>query len=682
MSAALESLRDADGPAGITGLVQIGRGLYVAGDGLAECLGTPVFGIARINLDTWAVSAFNGSPERPTLSPPSVFSLSMSLVSSGVSKLAVGGAFTSVGGTGDFYRLALLDTTSDTFSQLGDAGATGAAGETGVNADVLAVATLALSITGTTQLHVYAAGRFTASAGQGRLVLNRVLQWTDEGGGAYRQMPALAPASGFGLFLNPATLLTSVTVVALNASFVAIGGNFDDIGDSPQSLAANLAVWDGDWLRPWPAAARRLRGVPMALAVTPSGRLLAAGTVTNGVTTGLLRWNGSDWQDMIDRLSYQGGVQGAGQGDCFGRPCAPRAVAVSAARWWVGGDFDHVGGSTTQPSTFTPAPMSRADGVAYWADRSGTGDGGLLASRPDGSWGVLGYAGLGVSGRVRTLTSINDNSAAPSEYDFVAGGDFRWAGALLQPSSGLVKISARATQVPPTFFYDSTGIAASGAPQGNASTWGMRGGPVRASAWLSSSSPIGPGVVIAGGFTSAPGVSGALRIALFNRQTGLYKSFCSPSVGVCGPAGDVYALTVAQLPGAATGTPQTQWVFIGGSWSYLDVDPDVNAGYSLLIASNVAAFNTDTQEWQPLDCGSGASGGSGTDGVDGTVSALAAYGAALYIGFIGKTGCGEFSPGLHRTSPAASIRAFAAPNTVAMVPPNNNCELFARKASA
>ena len=227
--------------------------------------------------------------------------------------------------------------------------------------------------------------------------------------------------SSFGSGMSGAGTLTSVSALAvLPSGDLVAAGTFTSAGGV---AANNIALWNGTT---WAPLGSGTNGDVGALLVLPNGNLVVGGSFTSagGVAASQIAiWNGATWSALGSGLtgvfSYVAALAVLGNGDLVaaGRFSSAGGVAANNIAAWNGTTWSPLG-TGTNADIEALAVLPNGALVAGGAFGVAGGVSALLVAQWNGvQWSSIGFAGSGSSSLVRALTVL------PSG-DLVAGGSF------------------------------------------------------------------------------------------------------------------------------------------------------------------------------------------------------------------------------------------------------------------
>lgn len=507
------------------------------------------------------------------------------------SNLHVGGKFSTAGGV-TVNNIAIWNGSS--WSALGN-------GVNGPDAQIHA-----LGVTGT---DLYVGGRFNSASGVSVHGIARWngSNWSDVGGGVtggvLGEVRALA-VSGTSIYAGGDFQNAGVTIVnhiakwdgsswsALNGGVsnvsitrvdaVAIGGGNVFAGGSfvnADGLVANsIASWDGtEWSVLGLGLSFNASSSPVVNAIAVSGNNVYVGgvfTSAGGVPAkNIAKWDGANWSALGSGVSGPNNTQGE-----------IRAIAVSGANVYVGGQFATAGGVTGNS-------IAKWDGVSWSALGSGITDGGSVQFV-----GAIGISGsdVYVGGFFSTAGGVAVNNMARwngAGWSDVGGG---LTGGT--PSVFAIAVSGGDVYVGGT-FNTAGAVSANNIAKWNGSSW----------------TALGSGL----SRVNAIAVSGS------DVYAGGDQTFIGPTLHIVAKwNGSTWSALDGGVGGAISGiVPTLRGIAVSGSDVYVGGRFTTAGG---LPASHVAKW--DGASWSPL--GSGLSGGTNF----GMVHAVAADGNDVYVG--------------------------------------------------
>jgi len=378
----------------------------------------------------------------------------------------------------------------------------------------------------------------------------------------------------------------TVNALAVGHGVLYVGGNFTSAGDQ---AVASLASWNGE---EWSSLGEGVNGYVNALAIVQD-RVIAGGEFSRaGDTTAnnIARWSvmARRWLPLAAPKG-NGGSSNNYQGN--GVAGVVRGMVADNNRVFVTGTF-----RTADPGDMISAPIS-AQFIARWYESGSDLDSGNIW------WGSLG-AGLNGYGNVVGVmnTKIFVGGAFSQAGLLNAGHIARWDGkrwsslsvGINGPISALTALNNRVWAA--GSFNSDDGVTSTHLATVSGTTWQLAKGKIRGSVFAIAADGQH---LYAGGKFSAAGTATALNIARYSPELQRWSDL---SFGVGGGEGAaVHAIAV-----------HADNVYAGGRFTVADT---VNA-------HNIAAWNRETERWEPL--------GSGVNGV---VNAIAiAPDGTLFVG--------------------------------------------------
>ncbi len=307
---------------------------------------------------------------------------------------------------------------------------------------------------------------------------------------------------------------------------LVIGGTFSAVG---AVAARNIAAWDpatGDWS----ALGDGTDGLVAALAVHPSGDLIAAGSFTSAgavAAARVARWNGTSWSAL-----------GAGVGGTVNAvTTTPNGDVVA------GGEFTVAGGAPANR-------IARFDGVSWSAMGSGMDNVvHALTTRPSGeviAGGVFDTAG-GVS--VKRLASWNGTawSSVGGGVAYLNGTGGIVGGVLALPNGDLIVTG---------FFLTAGGVSVGHIARWNGSAWSSLGSGIGGAlqGYARSLTRMQSGDIVVAGFESASSSNPGFIVQRWN----------GTSWSEIGPRAYPAVHTVTTLPSGE--------VFVGGEFATIGTE--------------------------------------------------------------------------------------------------------------
>lgn len=545
----------ADGCNGIVRAIAIGGSgeIYVGGS-FTLCGSASANGVARFDTGTQTWTSLGSGAAN------GVSGVVLALAVAGNTVYA-GGDFTQAGGA-PANRVARFDSGNQTWASLGSGV------PNGVNNFVHA-----LAISGST---VYVGGDFTQAGGA---LANRVARfdtdtqtWSSLGNGA---------ANGVD---------STVWTLAISGSTLYAGGSFTQAGSAPANRVARFDTASQMWASLGTGTANGVNGVILALAVS-STTVYAGGDFTQA--------GGAPANRMARFDSGSQSWSSLGGGTANGVNGLVRALVVSDAALYLGGDFIQAGGASANR-------VARFD----------------LAGQ---TWAPLGTgASNGVSGQVFALKSFGSHISV--------GGGFSQAGSVPANRVALFETSSQ--------------------------TWVSLGGRANGvNNWIYSLVVSGNTVYLGGDFNQAGGMP-ANRVARYETNTQTWASLGSGANngvndtvlalaisdntlyvgGRFTQAGSVNANRVASFDlvtenwsslgsGAANGVSggiiQTVRALVVSGNTLYAAGAFTQAGGA--VANNIARFDTETRAWASL-------GSDAANGLNNQAWALAISGRTIYVG--------------------------------------------------
>ena len=227
----------------------------------------------------------------------------------------VGGQFDFAGTAANAVSLARWNATTRAWSTLGDGpnnvGVFNEVGDTGV------VSALAVD--------------------RDRLYVGGAFSFVDDGGIAASNIAVWGTTTGFWANLGTGTDSTVLAVaVSADGDRVYVGGAFTEAGGQP---ANHVAVWDVG-TRSWSGLGTGTNSTVWDIALLGGDVYVGGAFTTAGGETvnGVARWDGAAWLPLQD-----GNTRGVGQGP--GTPPTVFTLATDGVDLFLGGDFEHAGGT-------------------------------------------------------------------------------------------------------------------------------------------------------------------------------------------------------------------------------------------------------------------------------------------------------------------------------------------------
>ncbi|MFY9343076.1 MAG: hypothetical protein WAT39_11335 [Planctomycetota bacterium] len=522
----------------VNALEVLGNGDLLVGGYFQQAGGTPAQNVARWNGGTWAALAggVNGQ----------VFALAE--LDNG--EVVVGGRFTLAGG---LPCSALARWNGTAWSSIGG----------GLGAWSYPTANSLLSLPNASFV---VGGRFETAGGMN---VNGVARWSGSGwssfaggmatpndndartltlmpggdlvvGGAFQQIGSEAAVNvarwnGAWSALASGFNYQVLSVLALPDGDLVVGGSFRATGSGPADFVArgNGSTWQ----------AMGNPGAPISdLVLLPGGDIA-------GLSTGVVRWNGTAWQQLGSGVSgyaltalpngdlVVGGEFFTAAGNCVSRWNGTNWVPMGTGMTNIGADY--VAALATLPD---------GDVVAGGSFQSAGGVSAANIARWNGSaWSAI---GTGLPYAVNAIVVMPNGDLVVASG--LPSGSARWNGVSWSPLASIAPLgsSMRALTVLPTgdlvvagSFTSIGGVAANRIARWNGTTWSPLGAGVDDMAWALAALPSG-GVAVAGAFVFA---GGQVSMGVARHGTSCPAGAIVTGAG-CAGAGGPHVLVADTLP--------------------------------------------------------------------------------------------------------------------------------------